>query len=245
MNTDFPDWKLYELFVARLIVDQLSTDLCVTPNAHIKGCISGRSRQVDVLIDARHDTDNSQRIIIDAKKVARKIDVVHVEAFKGLMEDVGARHGYLICPVGFTAAAERRAQELISIKLLPFEELKDFDPSKWDRCQRKDCKKGVVFWDGFVEMSLTLAPSEAGANLFVPYIYHVGKCDRCGRFHVKCVTCQELFSLKNYAGDHRCSCKPPWFWLASVETDEKGRKSAELHVVRFTGQVNTVDRRPF
>lgn len=48
---------LYERLVARLFAEQLSTDLCVTPNARIKGHISGRSRQIDVLIDARGDTD--------------------------------------------------------------------------------------------------------------------------------------------------------------------------------------------
>jgi hypothetical protein len=45
---------------------------------------------LDVLIDLRHDTDNSRRLIVDAKKRRRRIDVVQVEAFKGLMEDVGA-----------------------------------------------------------------------------------------------------------------------------------------------------------
>ena len=91
-----PDWKKYERLVARLMANQISTDLCVTLNAHVKGIISGRSRQLDALIDSRHDTDNSRRIIVDAKKRTRKVDITHVEAFQGLMEDVGATHGYLV-----------------------------------------------------------------------------------------------------------------------------------------------------
>jgi hypothetical protein len=35
----------------------------------------------------------------------------------------------------------------------------------------------------------------------------------------------------------------PWFWLASIETDEIARRSAELHLVMGMGNVETVDRR--
>src|SRR5689334_1605865 len=128
------DWEVYERFIARLIADEAPTDLCVTSNARIKGVISGRERQVDVLIDSRHDTDNSRRIVVDAKRRTRKIDVVQVEAFESFMKDVGANHGYLVCPVGHTKAAEKRAQKAISISLVPLHRLKDFDPTLWPRC---------------------------------------------------------------------------------------------------------------
>jgi hypothetical protein len=100
-------WEIYERMIARLMADQLATDLCVTPNARIVGKISGRSRQIDVLIDSRHDTDNTRRIIVDAKNRKRKIDVRDVEAFRGLMEDVSATHGYLVCPAGRTSARSK------------------------------------------------------------------------------------------------------------------------------------------
>jgi len=130
------DWKLYERLVARLIADQLSTDFCVTPNASVVGVITGVRRQIDVLIEARHDTDNTRRIIVDAKRRKRKIDVKDVETFRGMMEDVGATHGYLVCPYGHTPAAERRAQTAVSIRLLPLHHLDDFDPRTWPRCSR-------------------------------------------------------------------------------------------------------------
>jgi hypothetical protein len=246
MNDSPPEWKLYELLIARLIADQISTDLCVTPNARLKGKISGRVRQIDVLIDSRHDTDNSRRIIVDAKKRTRKIDVIQVEAFKGLMEDVGARHGYLVCPVGHTKAAEKRAQQSITIRLVPLEQLKNFDPTRWDRCLVGDCKQGYVFWDGYPEMSLGLhkvCEGKIGPKEYIPYVYMVGKCDRCARFHVKCLTCQDFSQLDNYEGHHRCRCPTPWFWLASIENDEKGHPSAELHLVTGFGEVITVNRR--
>ena len=98
--SEWEDWKLYERLVARLMADELSTDFCVTPNASIRGAITGIKRQIDVLIEIRHDTDNTRRLIVDAKRRSRKIDVKDVEAFRGMMEDVGATHGYLVCPRG-------------------------------------------------------------------------------------------------------------------------------------------------
>src|SRR3546814_11877283 len=79
MKDVWEDWKLYERLIARLMADQLSTEFCVTPNASILGAITGIKRQIDVLIEARHDTDNSRRIIVDAKRRKRKNDVKDVE----------------------------------------------------------------------------------------------------------------------------------------------------------------------
>ncbi len=200
------------------MADQLSTDLCVTPNARVIGKISGRSRQLDVLIDARHDTDNTRRIIVDAKKRKRKIDITHVEAFQGLMEDVGATHGYLVCPVGHTDSAQKRAQDLVTICLVPLDHLQDFDPSTWPKCQWPSCAKGRVFWDGYSEISMNLVSlngPQQGQPKQIQFVHYVGKCDRCGRFHVKCLTCNDLFSLDDDDGDHQCNCRQPWFWLAS------------------------------
>ena len=79
------------------------------------------------------------------QKRRRKIDVIQVEAFKGLMEDVGATHGFLVCPAGHTKAAENRAQEIISLRLLPLERLENFNPASWPQCQNSKCKSGYGF----------------------------------------------------------------------------------------------------
>ena len=237
--------------VARLIADQLATDLCVTPNARIVGRISSRSRQVDVLIDTRHDSDNTRRIIVDAKKRRRKVDVRDVEALQGLMEDVGATHGYLICPSGHTKAAEKRAQTAVSIRIVPLNRIENFDPSTWPRCKNPRCQHGCIFWDGYPEISAVVQPissSDEQARANVSFLHYVGKCDRCGRFHVHCITCNDLLSPSEDDGDdfgHQCRCKLPWFWLASIEEDEQGNKSAELHAVLGNGNVITVDRRAY
>jgi hypothetical protein len=252
MGKPKPDWERYERLVARILADQLSTAYCVTPNARVQGKISGRKRQIDVLIDSRHDTDNRTRLIVDAKKRSRLVDVTHVEAFLGLMADVGATHGYLVCPCGYTKAAERRAQDTVSIRLLPLDRLDDFDPSTWPRCLTPKCQKGRVFWDGYPCFDMVLTPviPKTETITVVSYVHYVGKCDQCSRFHVKCLTCNDFFSPTYESDDDsgvQCKCRPPWFWIASVESDSDGQRSAELHVVRTIGQfqVLTVDRRSF
>jgi hypothetical protein len=240
-------WEIYERLVAQLMVRDLHPDYCVTVNASVTGLISRERRQIDVLIDVRHDTDNSRRIIVDAKRQRRKVDITQVESLRALMEDVGATHGYLVCPHGHTEAAEKRAQEFISICLLPLEHLENFDPSRWPACLGRNCTRGRVFWDGFPEVYITAQPvnsSDPSDSTVLPFVHCVGKCDRCGRFHVHCLTCQDLFSLDDDEGDYQCKCALPWFWLASIEHDEQQRKSVELHLVMGTGKVRTVDRRP-
>ncbi|MDP1979396.1 restriction endonuclease [Undibacterium sp.] len=157
MLKPMPTWQRYERLVARLVADQLSTAYCVTPNAKVEGKLSNQQRQIDVLIDSRHDTDNRTRVIIDAKMHKRPVDIKEVEAFQGLMNDVGATHGYLVCPNGSTSGAERRAQEAISIRLLPLDRLENFDPSTWPSCLHPACKKGRVFWDGYPTIDMTIA----------------------------------------------------------------------------------------
>lgn len=249
MKRSNPDWQIYERMVARLAADQLATDLCVTPNARIEGRISGISRQIDVLIEARHDTDNARRIIVDAKRRRRKIDVTDVEALQGLMNDVDATHGYLISPAGHTRAAETRAQQAVSIRIVPLDRLENFDPSTWPQCRTGRCSRGRIFWDGYPELSIGVHPPDRADEIqTIRFVHYVGKCDRCGAFHVHCITCDDLLHIPEGGGDcgHQCRCKLPWFWLASVEEDDAGNKSAELHLVRrLAGNVtlDTVDRR--
>ncbi len=232
-----------------MAVEELSTEYCATPNARLIGRISKRSRQIDVLIDLRHDRDNSRRVIVDAKKRKRKIDVQDVEAFRGLMEDVGATHGYLVCPTGYTKAAEHRAQSVVSIRLIPLDRLEDFDPSKWPECKATRCNNGRVFWDGYPEMTLRLAPvsgPHAGELRDVAFVHYVGKCDRCGAFHVKCVACRDILYIPaddDEDSGRACSCQTPWFWLASIEEDEHGFQSAELRVVFLSGEMIMTTRR--
>jgi Restriction endonuclease len=249
MKQTRPSWETYERMIARMIADQSGTDLCVTPNAKLIGKISGVSRQIDVLIDVRHDTDNTRRIIVDAKHRKRKVDVKDVESFLGLMKDASATHGYLVTSSGYSEAAEKRAQMYVSIRIVPVDRLENFDPSTWPQCGNADCRQGRVFWDGYPELSLKVVPISGPKEQepkMLRYVHYVGKCDRCGLFHVWCTTCKEILTIPRDNDDdcgHQCRCKLPWFWLASVEADEEDNQSAELHAVLGVGEVITVDRR--
>jgi hypothetical protein len=198
MKESRPGWEVYERMIARLIADEATTDFCVTPNAMVTGKISGIARQIDVLIEDRHDTDNTRRLIVDAKLRQRKIHVKDVEEFLGLVNDVGATHGYLVASSGFTKAAEKRAQTAVSIRIVPVDRLENFDPSTWPRCKNPNCKHGRIFWDGYPELSLRARPLDASMgskSWTVAYLHYVGKCDRCGFFHVWCVTCDETLLI--------------------------------------------------
>ncbi|ASY78661.1 hypothetical protein BJK05_01020 [Pectobacterium polaris] len=249
MGRKIPLWEKYERLVAQMITNQLSTAYCVTPNAFVTGSISGIKRQIDVLIDLRYQTDNRTRIIVDAKMKKRRIDVKEVETFLGLMKDVGATHGYLVCPKGYSKSAELRAQGSASLRLLPLDRLENFDPSTWPNCSSKPDCEGKVFWDGYPAIDVRLAPlnSGFGTTHTVSYIHYVGKCDKCKNFHVKCVTCGDtLTPMLNDEDDigWQCKCKMLWFWLASIESDEDGKLSAELHLVKpVDPTIITVSRR--
>lgn len=98
-----PDWRMYERIAACFEIESAGMEVSVTPNASLKGSISGVARQVDVLVEGRWDDDLGRRIVYDAKHWSRKIDVNDVEGFEGMMRDVRASRGCL-----FVRAATRR-----------------------------------------------------------------------------------------------------------------------------------------
>lgn len=75
------EWRIFERLVALLTSGEYDDSFTVIPNARIKGHISQRKRQIDVLVDYRYDADLSKRIIIDAKKRKRPVDIKEVETF--------------------------------------------------------------------------------------------------------------------------------------------------------------------
>jgi len=59
------------------------------------------------------------------------------------------------------------------------------------------------------------------------------------------MNCGELFSPTHESESDegiQCRCQNPWFWLASIEEDDIGRKSAELHLIAGVNKIWTVDR---
>lgn len=141
-------FKIYERVVAKFISEEYSSDeWTVIPNAHITGYISKRKRQIDVLIDYRFEHDLQRRIIVDAKERKRPIDVKEVESFEGMMKDVGAQRGFLVCTNGYTKAAINRAQQCIVLKIIREDELDAWVIDSWDYCLNPQCEGGLILWD--------------------------------------------------------------------------------------------------
>ena len=111
-------WRDYERLLAYLTLDEYDESYTVIPNARIRGFISQRKRQIDILVDYRFDTNLERRIIFDAKLRNRPIDTKQIEAFEGLMKDVNAQRGFIICSNGYTKSALKRAQSHIGIRLV-------------------------------------------------------------------------------------------------------------------------------
>jgi hypothetical protein len=120
-----PAYKDLEILVAR-IQQQLAPRAKVTHNTRLMGRHTQRMRQIDVLVKdkvAQFDIN----IVIDCKDYKNPVDVKGVEEFYGLLDDVGAQKGVLVCPKGFTETAKVRAEGYQIDLYSPV----DTDPHKW------------------------------------------------------------------------------------------------------------------
>ncbi len=101
------DWKTYELEIHSELESKFS-DAVVQYNVQLQGQLSGRERQIDVLIE-ENLPNGIVRTIVDAKHHSRKIDVKEIESFIGLLHDTNASRGILVSSSGYTKAAFTRA----------------------------------------------------------------------------------------------------------------------------------------
>lgn len=124
-NNSEPDWKQLEHLVVG-IQKQLAPDAVVSHNVKLPGIQSETERQIDVLVEQKVG-QYTMRIVIDCKDYAKPVDVKGVEEFYGLVKDVGAQKGALVCPRGFSEAAKTRAKKLEVELYSPV----DTDPHKW------------------------------------------------------------------------------------------------------------------
>lgn len=114
-----------EILVAK-IQAQLARDAEVLHDVRLLGRSSGKPRQIDVLVKQRIG-QYEMLIVLDCKDLARPLDVKGVEEFHGLLTDVGAHKGALVCPRGFTKTAKTRAAGYQIDLYSPV----DTDPHKW------------------------------------------------------------------------------------------------------------------
>lgn len=120
------DWKQYEDEIFEELRERYP-DVPITRNAKVLGRKSQTLRQIDVLIEAQV-LDSPVRVIVDAKKRTKPIDVNDVESFIAMMADVEAHRGILISTNGYTKTAVLRAHnevnQDIELDVFSLEELK-------------------------------------------------------------------------------------------------------------------------
>ena len=106
------DWKNYE----DEIFEELRRRYPAVPikrNTKVLGRISQKLRQIDVLIEAQV-LDSPIRVIVDAKKRSKPIDVNDVESFIAMMADVEAHRGILVSTNGYSKTAVLRAHNEVN-----------------------------------------------------------------------------------------------------------------------------------
>jgi hypothetical protein len=108
------------------IQQELAPQANVEHNVRLDGRLTGTKRQTDVLVSEKIGQYDIS-IVIDCKDYRQPVDVKGVEEFNGLLDDVGAQKGVLVCPSGFTKAAKVRAAGLQIDLYSPF----DTEPHKW------------------------------------------------------------------------------------------------------------------
>jgi len=120
-----PEWEQLEILVAA-IQKELAPGAQARHNVRLPGLQSETERQVDVLVE-QNVGQYQIRIVIDCKDYSTPVTVKGVEEFNGLVQDVGAHKGALVCPAGFTKSAKKRAKKLQIDLYSPV----DTEPHKW------------------------------------------------------------------------------------------------------------------
>jgi len=135
--TPEPAWKVYE----RQIFDRLRAR--AAPDADVSfdergrqrlpGHFSGIDRQIDVIVRGRFaGLEGDHLMVVDCKCINQRIDVTHVEAFGGLVEDVRAPLGLMVTTGGYSEAAKRRAEGFrgMSLDVVELDELARWLPRR-------------------------------------------------------------------------------------------------------------------
>lgn len=125
MSETGKDWQQLEILVAQ-IQKELAPGANVEHNVKLKGHVTGVMRQVDVLVK-QNIGQYEMLIAIDCKDYKSPVDVKAIEEFHGLITDIGAHKGALVCPKGFTRTAKKRAKGYHIALYSPV----DTDPHKW------------------------------------------------------------------------------------------------------------------
>jgi len=115
------EWLEYEKIVAKVYtLLNTNTDAIVTHNDHLIGKDSGRKRQIDVSIKYTLPGCHFITVVISCKNYNKKPNINLIDEFTGLLEDVKANKGILVCKSGFGNSileyAKKRGIDLCTVE---------------------------------------------------------------------------------------------------------------------------------
>jgi Restriction endonuclease len=124
------EYRDYENGVADVFAFLAGDSATVERNARLPGRRSGRQRQIDVLVRGRIFGMADATLIVDCKRRHNPIDVKAVEAFIGMMEDVGAEVGMVMTTAGSTGTARQRAraERGVHLEVMTLQDLMAWSP---------------------------------------------------------------------------------------------------------------------
>jgi hypothetical protein len=138
-----PEWREFENLAAD-IQRQLAPDARVETNVKMQGRRSGIERQIDIFVQQTVG-QYEIRIIIDCKDYKKPVDVKDIEAFMGMVEDVGANKGAMIAASGFSSTAKQRAKD----SGIDLYQLVDTRETKWKTYVSIPCVVRDAYIDSF------------------------------------------------------------------------------------------------
>jgi hypothetical protein len=104
-------WRAYERAMFNDLYYRFrDPEYLVEPDVEeVVGKLSLIKRQIDVAV-FRVESLDRPFLIVECKRYSRKLDVNDVGEFVSRFEDMGAEHGVLVCPRGFSQAAQNLAE---------------------------------------------------------------------------------------------------------------------------------------
>lgn len=113
------EFREYENGVADVLASVVGESGTVQRNVRLPSHAGVRPRQIDVLVTGNIFRVTGTRLIVDCKRWNKRIDAPDVEAFAGLVVDVGADMGILVSAAGAYEGAVNRARTIRGIRIKP------------------------------------------------------------------------------------------------------------------------------
>jgi hypothetical protein len=170
-----------------LLAEKFAGRGSVERNVRLSSRSGGRARQIDVLVHVPLPGMDDELMVVDCKRYGTPVDIKDVEAFIGMVEDVGAAIGLLVTTEGYTSGALARAAAArgIRVQVIRVEDLPTWEPplivcAMCADSVPEDSMPGMVYIDQVEDID-----TEDGDSIEVT----LGYCEKCAALHLECPEC--------------------------------------------------------